>query len=66
LVLELRSTTGFGPRRLSRELNDKNGVRLSERTIWKIIRSRSEASETRDDEHRPSMLHAREPEGVLA
>ncbi len=40
-VIVLRNETGFGPRRLSKELLEKKGIRLSERTIWKIIRSTS-------------------------
>ncbi len=38
-VIEMRNATGFGPRRISRELRDTMGIRLSERTIWKIIRT---------------------------
>lgn len=38
-VIELRNATGFGPRRLSKELQTQKGVKISERTIWKIIRS---------------------------
>jgi transposase len=41
LVLEMRNTTGFGPRRLGKELRQQKGIQLSERTIWKIIRSGS-------------------------
>lgn len=37
-VLAIRTTTGFGPRRLRRELKETKGVQLSERTIWKIVR----------------------------
>jgi len=39
LVVEMRSNTGFGPRRLGRELRERAGISLSERTIWKIIRN---------------------------
>ena len=45
LVKELRTTTGFGPRRLGRELREQRGISLSERTIWKIIRSSSSTLE---------------------
>ncbi len=38
IVRELRGETGFGPRRLGKELWERKGIRLSERTIWKIIR----------------------------
>jgi len=41
LVLEMRVTTGFGPRRLGKELRQQKGILLSERTIWKIIRNGS-------------------------
>ncbi len=37
-VMELRMATGYGPRRIRRELRDKRNIHLSERTIWKIIR----------------------------
>jgi len=46
LVLQLRNATGFGPRRLSRELSQQKGVRLSERTIWKIIRANAPLAAT--------------------
>lgn len=49
LVLELRQSTGFGPRRLGRELREEKGVQLSERTIWKIIRSGSPVVENLDN-----------------
>jgi len=39
LILEMRVATGFGPRRLSKELKVQKGIQLSERTIWKIIRA---------------------------
>ncbi len=39
LVLEIRTITGFGPRRLGKELKQQRGIQLSERTIWKIIRT---------------------------
>ena len=39
LVLEMRTATGFGPRRLRKELGEQKGIQLSERTIWKIIRT---------------------------
>ena len=41
LVLEIRTITGFGPRRLGKELKQQRGIQLSERTIWKIIRNSS-------------------------
>jgi len=40
-VVELRNTTGYGPRRIRKELREKRAIHLSERTIWKIIRSLS-------------------------
>ncbi len=40
-VIVLRNETGFGPRRIRKELLETKGIRLSERTIWKIIRSTS-------------------------
>lgn len=49
MVLEMRTTTGFGPRRLGRELIERKGIRLSERTIWKIIRSGSSIVEATSD-----------------
>jgi transposase len=49
LVLDLRNTTGFGPRRLGRELRQEKGIQLSERTIWKIIRSGSPLVGTNDE-----------------
>jgi hypothetical protein len=49
LVLELRHTTGFGPRRLGRELREEKGIQLSERTIWKIIRSGSPVAKNLDN-----------------
>jgi hypothetical protein len=62
----LRRTTGFGPRRLSRELKEKDGIRLSERTIWKIIRNRSRVSLVDGDKHPLSLVRVEEPAGVLA
>jgi transposase len=52
LVLEMRNATGFGPRRLGRELRQQKGIQLSERTIWKIIRNGLPAVET------PGNLHS--------
>ena len=46
MVLELRNATGFGPRRLGRELRQQKGIQLSERTIWKIVRKGLQAMET--------------------
>ncbi len=40
-VVELRNSTGYGPRRIRKELREKRAIQLSERTIWKIIRSLS-------------------------
>jgi transposase len=40
-VIELRNASGYGPRRIRKELRDKRAIQLSERTIWKIIRSMS-------------------------
>jgi transposase len=37
-IIEMRETTGHGPRRISRELESKTGIHLSERTIWKILK----------------------------
>ncbi len=60
LVLELRKTTGFGPRRLGKELRAQKGIQLSERTIWKIIRSSSPTVET------PSNLHPKILMGTMS
>ena len=49
LILEMRTATGFGPRRLGKELRQQRGIQLSERTIWKIIRSGSPRVETSHD-----------------
>jgi transposase len=38
IILDLRNVTGYGPRRLSRELLETKGIQISERTIWKIIK----------------------------
>lgn len=48
IVIDLRNETRFGPRRIGRELWEKRGIRLSERTIWKIIRSSSAQTRTAD------------------
>ena len=38
LIIELKKTTGYGPRRLCRELKQREGIQISERTIWKIVK----------------------------
>ncbi len=53
-VIALRVSTGYGPRRLRRELIDQKGVQLSERTIWKIVRSAQPQREEQEIEYRPS------------
>jgi transposase len=45
-VIELRNATGYGPRRIRKELREKRAIQLSERTIWKIIRSLSSRPRT--------------------
>ncbi len=55
-VVELRHTTGYGPRRIRRELREKRDISLSERTIWKIIRSLSPRS--RGDSFRETRIPA--------
>ena len=54
-VLDIRTDTGFGPRRLRRELIERKGIQLSERTIWKIIRS-STQKEIGSANHQPLPL----------
>ena len=48
-VIAIRMSTGFGPRRLRKELIEHKGVQLSERTIWKIIRSSEPTEDSRTD-----------------
>jgi transposase len=55
-VIAIRSTTGYGPRRLRRELIEQKGVQLSERTIWKIIRGAPAQNEERQIEYRPTPM----------
>jgi hypothetical protein len=45
----MRNATGFGPRRLGKELKQQKGIQLSERTIWKIIRSGSSTNLASDN-----------------
>lgn len=41
IIIELRKATGYGPRRLCRELKQREGIQISERTIWKIVKKHS-------------------------
>jgi len=41
MIMELRNTTGYGPRRLCRELKRREGIQISGRTVWKIVRKHS-------------------------
>ncbi len=52
-VVAIRLSTGYGPRRLRRELIDRKGVQLSERTIWKIIRGAQPQPEDKQFRYRP-------------
>jgi transposase len=45
LLKRLKEQTGFGQRRLKAILQEKHNIRISERTIWKILK-RLEESET--------------------
>lgn len=62
-VVELRIATGYGPRRIRRELRDKRNIQLSERTIWKIIRqfSAQPRSEQLNDPRLPLVVDQRSP-----
>ena len=51
IVIDLRHETGFGPRRIGKVLWEEREIRLSERTIWKIIRSSSEQPKSVDIQH---------------
>jgi transposase len=44
LLQQLRRETGYGQRRLKAYLEEKHSIRLSERTIWKIIKRSSEVT----------------------
>ncbi len=55
-VIGIRMSTGFGPRRLRRELIEQKGVQLSERTIWKIIRTAQPQREERQVDYRSAPL----------
>ncbi len=55
-VIALRISTGYGPRRLRKELIEQRSVQLSERTIWKIIRSAQPQREEKQMEYRPTPL----------
>ena len=46
MIMELRKTTGYGPRRLCRELKQREGIQISERTIWKIVKKHALQSNT--------------------
>ncbi len=41
LLLEAKKETGFGQRRLKAYLEEKHQISLSERTIWKILKTHS-------------------------
>jgi transposase len=45
-ILQIRSTTGFGPRRIASQLQNEN-IHLSTRTIWKILREHENGSPVR-------------------
>ncbi len=40
-ILQIRERTGFGPRRLKAYLSNNHGIKISERTIWKILKRNS-------------------------
>jgi transposase len=48
LLKRVREETGFGQRRLKNYLAEKHNIRLSERTIWKILKRLEAARESRE------------------
>lgn len=63
-VVELRLSTGYGPRRIGRLLSERMGVRLSERTIWKILKNTS--GYVRETTHHQSATETIEAEASIA
>jgi transposase len=61
-IIRLRRETGFGPKRLAVQLEQKHGVRLSPRTVWKILRRNGYSSPQRPRRPQPSVSRSSLPQ----